>query len=62
VNLKLSGPSEAPIWIDGKPVKPGAEISAELASGSHTIVLRLDPNKLPESLRLESSEGIFLAN
>jgi len=61
VKLKFTGSTEA-IWIDGKAQKPGAELSADLGAGTHTIVVRLDPKKLPESLRLESSEGIFLVN
>ena len=39
---------------------PGAELSAQLAGGTHTIVVRVDPKKLPESLRLESSAGTFI--
>ena len=62
VRLKLSGPDAAPVWIDGKPAKPGAEITAELSTGSHTIVVRLDQKKLPPHLRLEASEGTFVAN
>ena len=42
----------------GAPVA-GAAITAELASGTHTIVVRVEPKKLPESLRLESSTGTF---
>jgi hypothetical protein len=61
VRLKVSGDPEA-IWIDGKTQKIGADVSAELSAGNHTIVLRLDPKKLPDALRLESSEGTFLVD
>jgi len=62
VKLKLDGEPVSGAWIDGKPQKPGNEINADLSAGTHTIVLRIDPKKLPEGLRLESSAGIFLTN
>jgi len=60
VNLKLSGAPDAAIWIDGKLQKPGLDLSADLASGVHTVVVRLDPKKLSDALRLESSDGNFM--
>ncbi len=62
VKLNLSGAPDAPIWIDGIAQKPGMELSADLASGAHAVVVRLDPKKLSDALRLESSEGNFLAD
>ena len=51
-----------PLWINGKQQKAGAEFSAELASGTHTVVLRVDPKNLPASVRLESSAVTFETN
>jgi hypothetical protein len=62
VKFKLDGGPVAAVWIDGKPQASGTEVSAELASGTHTIVVRVDPKKLPDSLRLESSAGTFATN
>ena len=62
VKLKLDGGPITAVWIDGRPQAPGAELSAQLAGGTHTIVVRVDPKKLPESLRLESSAGTFTTN
>jgi putative heme-binding domain-containing protein len=59
VTLRLTGAPTAPIWINGKPQNPGAAITAELPSGTHTIVVRVEPKKLPDALRLESSTGTF---
>lgn len=60
VVLRLGGGVEA-IWLDGKSLKPGATIAPDpLPAGVHTVVLRLDPRKLPEAIQLESSEGMFL--
>jgi putative heme-binding domain-containing protein len=62
VQFRLAGGPVTAVWIDGKPQTPGAEFSAQLAGGTHTIVVRVDPKKLPESLRLESSAGTFATN
>ena len=62
VILKLTGASGATIWIDGKPQEARNELRVELNSGTHPIVVRLDPKKLPGSLRLDSSEGTFITN
>ncbi|HXG47336.1 MAG TPA: sorbosone dehydrogenase, partial [Methylomirabilota bacterium] len=60
IKLSLSGATEGSLWIDGKPVAFAGKVSAELPAGLHTVVLRLDPKKLPEFLRLESSDGTFV--
>jgi len=61
VTLKFE---ETPLatWVDGKALAPGTNnASTELGSGVHTVVVRLDPKKLPKSLRLESNGGTFLS-
>jgi putative membrane-bound dehydrogenase-like protein len=62
VKLKLTAPPDTPVWIDGKPASARSEITAELDAGTHTIVVRLDPRKLPDPLRLEASAGTFVGN
>ena len=59
VSFKLSVAPEG-VWVDGKKVAPGKSFTMELGAGVHTILLRLDAGKLPESLRMECSEGNFL--
>jgi putative heme-binding domain-containing protein len=59
VRLKLAGADGAGVWIDGKAASGTGEIAADLGAGAHTVVLRLDPKKLPDALRLETSEGTF---
>jgi putative heme-binding domain-containing protein len=61
IKLQLASTPEA-LWIDGKAQTPSAELSANLSSGPHSIVLRLDPKKLPDALRLEASAGTFITN
>lgn len=60
VNLKLAGADGAAVWIDGKPLNGNRE--AQLAAGPHTVIVKLDANKLPDALRLEASDGTFLVN
>ncbi len=62
VRLRLAGADDRALWIDGKSVKPGQEVTTDLAAGTHTVVVRLDPKKLPENLRLESPDATFLTN
>src|SRR6266487_825590 len=47
-HFKLSDAPGASVWIDGKPIDANPELNAQLAGGAHTIILRLEPAKLPE--------------
>jgi putative heme-binding domain-containing protein len=62
VRLKLSGVSGAPLWVDGKPVSTRRDATAELSAGTHTVVIKLDTQHLPEAIRLECPDGTFLTN
>ena len=69
VELRLTVPANASIYIDGKaPVVRGPLngtnnlITAQLSAGPHTIMIRVDPKNLPPVLRLEASEGSFSTN
>ena len=50
------------VWIDGQDIGGDTELAAPLTAGTHTIVLRFDPTKLPEYVRVESADATFLAN
>jgi putative heme-binding domain-containing protein len=60
VKLKLSGVESPKAWLDGKPVGGSAEMAADLSAGTHTIIVKLDPQQLPDQIRLETTEGSFL--
>jgi putative heme-binding domain-containing protein len=62
ISFKLAGALNPSVWIDGNAQSPATEFNAALPSGTHTIVVRLDPKKLPEAIRLESSDGTFVTN
>ena len=59
-HYNLTAGTGAAVWIDGKSVTPGAAL--DLRAGQHTIIVRLDREKLPEALRIESPDGTFVAN
>lgn len=71
--LKLNTAGECEVWVNGnsigrtrsasssaKDMPVETELSTELPQGKHRIVIRIDPNNLPDFLRLESSEGTFV--
>jgi putative heme-binding domain-containing protein len=60
VRLQWTGATDSPLWIDGKPIDRNS--SLDLPAGAHTIIVKLDAQKLPDSLRLESPDGTFLTN
>jgi putative heme-binding domain-containing protein len=60
VRLRLEGCENASVWIDDKPVPAGREPGVDLSSGTHTVVVRLDPKNLPEFLRVASPDGTFV--
>jgi len=60
--LKLAAPADTALWLDGKPQKYAPEFAVDLTTGPHTILIRLDPKKLPSALRLETTEGAFSTN
>jgi hypothetical protein len=60
VELRLTGVQDVPLWIDGEPVAGSPPFKPQLEAGTHTVLLRLDPNELPEFIRLESPDATFL--
>ncbi len=61
-HFKLSLVPGASVWIDGKSVDAKPELGAQLAGGAHTLILRVEPTKLPDHVRLESGDATFLTN
>jgi putative heme-binding domain-containing protein len=61
VKLQLEGATE--VWIDGQAAAATASgITANLAAGLHTIIVRLDARELPAQLRLKSADATFGLN
>jgi putative heme-binding domain-containing protein len=52
-------PSNAELWVDRKSLGTGSEITVALPAGRHRLVLRLDPRRLPDAVRLEGEGAMF---
>ena len=50
------------IWVNGQPVKAGAQFTAEAIPGVNTLVVQLDGANLPDPMRLSSGDVSFLTN
>jgi hypothetical protein len=61
VKLNLDS-SAGEIWIDGKKVGITGESTVELPAGTHRVVVKIDPQKIPEFISLRTSDGTFLNN
>ena len=50
------------VWIDGKKIGGTGESVAELAAGTHRVLVKIDPKNIPDAIRLKTSDGTFLNN
>ncbi len=50
------------LWVDGRKVGGIGESTVELPAGTHRVLVKIDPQLVPESIRLKTSEGTFLNN
>ncbi len=62
--------SRCSIWIDGQSIEPNAydaeqgqsRFAPKLASGRHRLLIRLDARDLPERIRVEADNVVFLSD
>ena len=52
-HFKFPDAAGAAVWVDGKAVPIHETISVELSSGTHTIVIKFDAQKVPDYVRLQ---------
>lgn len=62
VRLEFPELQNALIWIDGKPVRTGRIVEANLASGPHTLAIKLNAKSLPEYLLVSTPDATFINN
>lgn len=62
VTLQFSTPEDAPLWIDGKSMPFANRKKMELDAGRHDLVLQLNPRTLPEFIRAECAQAVFLVD
>jgi putative heme-binding domain-containing protein len=58
-HLKIEGATPLAVYIDGKPVQRASEPAAEVKAGTHTVIVKLDANALPDRLKVRSSDVTF---
>ncbi len=58
VTFRLEGGASG-VWVNGAPVTPGPQFTAETQPGLNTIVLQIDPVDLPPTLRLRADDVSF---
>ena len=49
-------------WIGGRKIGVTGESATELPAGTHRGLVRIDPQKIPNYIRLNSADSKFLVN
>ncbi|MBL9176306.1 MAG: c-type cytochrome [Verrucomicrobiales bacterium] len=70
VTASRAGPAEfslgagdgAELWIDGRKVGGPGSSRVDLTPGTHRVLVRLDPKRVPPAVRLESADVAFSLN
>ncbi len=61
VKFNLTGEVKG-LWVNGQPVKAGAQFTAAAKPGVNTLVVQLDGARLPDPLKLSSGDVSFFTN
>ena len=68
VELMIDGATNSQIWVGTEQVNPElsasgrASVRIELSAGTHRITIKIPADKLPETLRVQASNGQFSIN
>ena len=62
VRFDLTATDGAELWVDGRKVGGNGASVVRLDPGIHRVLVRLDPRRLPQTLRLESPDAAFVLN
>ena len=55
----LTGATKS-VWLNGAPIKAGAQFSTNVQAGTNTLVVQLDEARLPDELGLSSADVAFV--
>ncbi len=58
VRFQLTASVGTELWVDGAKVTGPVALSA----GNHRVMVRIDPNRIPEKIRLETRDAAFVLN
>jgi len=61
VKLTLEG-GQGDLWVDGQRIGGPGESVVTLPAGNHRVLVKINPEKFPEFIRLKTAEGTFLNN
>ncbi len=59
VRFHLTAGPGAELWVDGAQAGGPGESTLDLAAGTHRVLVKLDPQQVPNELKLESRDGVF---
>lgn len=62
LSLRLEAPPDRRVWVGGRELPQSNELVVELPKGVHLIHLRLPQPAAQQTVRLETSEGVFLTD
>ena len=62
VHFQLIANPAAELWVDGRKIGGAGASQTELSTGTHRVLVRLDPKQIPAFLRLESPDASFVLN
>lgn len=62
VRFQLTAGEGAELWVDGRRIGGAGASTTDLSAGTHRVVVKLDPRKVPEVLRLDSPDAAFVLN
>ena len=58
VRFQLTATKGTELWVDGSKV----DGPVSLAAGTHRVLVRIDPNHIPDKIRLETRDAAFVLN
>ena len=58
VRFQLAAAKGTELWVDGAKVNGPVSLGA----GTHRVIVRIDPNHIPDKIRLETSDAAFVLN
>lgn len=62
VTFTLTAGPGAELWVHGRKAGGPGSSTVELIPGTHRVLVRLDPKRIPDAVRLESPDAVFMLN
>jgi putative heme-binding domain-containing protein len=59
VNFTLAAGPGAELWVAGQKAGGPGAVRVELPAGTHRVLVKLDPRRIPDRIRLETRDAVF---